>query len=200
MDSKSCPLTSNYITALEEVTQRDTWLGDSHFERIQALRERAEYDGRGRVQLQLRAFLALEIMATRGLVDIPLASIVQISKLRWPRSAAGITQLLRKLRAERDELTADTAEYELTHQPSVTDAQLRNDRRVRLIMKYNRVEAAAVLLRRSLRDTDVWESLGVIGTWLADATEHLGFEVRLNITNELLNQDEEASRRAWEQT
>jgi len=181
-----------------QVPTQETYLGDMHSVRLHALKDRADIGGRGRRLTQLRGFLALEIMCTRGLVDIPLASIVQISKLRWDRSATGIAKLLKTLRAERNDLIAQCAEFSFEGTVAMDPRVMTNDRRLQLIAKYNQVEEAAMLLRRSLRDTAVWKELGVLGTHLADTVEPLGFAVRMNIVDELLEQNEEIGRRAWE--
>jgi len=194
-----CPLTAKYVQALRLVPTKDTWLGDNYDVRMHVLAERAANSDCNRTLLQLRAFLALEIMVTRGLLDAPLASIVRVSSFRWPRSAAGLTQLLRVLREERSELIALSAEYMLENTAAVGIEALQQTRRERLIIKYERAEEAAMLLRRSLRATTTWSKLGIIGGLLAEAIEHLGFEVRMNIVDELLGQNEEIGRRAWEQ-
>jgi hypothetical protein len=195
----TCPLTLKYVQALKLVPVSDTWLGEMHGTRLATLTERAQRAGHSRRLLQLRSFLALEIMATRGLVDIPLASIVKVSKLRWSRSAAGIALLLTTLRTERDELVTLCAEHLFVGSGPV-DAihSMVHDRRTKLIKKYELVESAACLLRRSLRDTEVWTKLGILGENLAEAIEHMSFDARMNIVDELLEQNEESGRRAWE--
>lgn len=198
MNFRHCPITVKYVRELSLVPTRDTWLGDAHSMRLQVLKDRAAIGGFSKNTMRLRAFLAVEIMATRGLVDIPLASIVQVSRLRWPRSAVGLNQLLRVLRKERNELTVDSAEHLLTGSIAMDTKTMTNDRRERLITKYTRVEEAALILRRSLRDTRFWERLGEVGSLLAEAIEHLGFEVRMNIVDELLSQNGEIGRRAWD--
>jgi hypothetical protein len=194
----ACPLTGRYVQQLMLVPVSETWLGDMHSTRLHELKTRASYGGYSKRILQLRAFLALEIMVTRGLVDAPLASIAKVSRLRWQRSHAGITQLLCKLREERDELTADTAEHLLQGVANMDPRTLMNERRQRLIKKYEHAEEAAILLRRSLLNTDVWQRLGILGENLAEAVEHINFEVRMNIVDELLEQNGETVRRAWE--
>ncbi len=194
----ACPLTVRYVQQLMLVPVSETWLGDMHSTRLHELKARASYGGHSKRILQLRAFLALEIMATRGLVDVPLASIVQISRLRWARSRSGITELLCALRKERDDLTVAIAEHLLQDISNIDPRAMMNDRRRQLIKKYEHVEWAALLLRRSLLSTDVWQSLGILGEHLSESTEHLGFEARMNIVDELLEQNGETVRRAWE--
>lgn len=193
-----CPITRKYVAELMLVPTQATGLGDMHSIRLHLLKDRADVGGNGRRLTQLRGFLALEIMCTRGLVDIPLASIVKISKLRWDRSATGITKLLRALRAERNELIAQCAEFELGGVIAMGPKSMTHDRRLRLIKKYDLVEESAMLLRRSLRANEAWKELGALGTNLAETIEHLGFDVRMNIVDELLTQNEEIGRRAWE--
>ena len=194
----TCPLTENYVKGLALVPVKQTWLGDMHGTRLQTLRIRASVGGYSKKTLQLRAFLALEIMTTRGLVDVPLASIVKVSKLRWPRSAVGLTKVLSVLRAERAELMVACAEFKLEGVLNMDPRTMTNDRRLQLIQKYELVEEAAVLLRRSLRNTTFWEKLGAVGSLLAEAVEHLGFQVQMNIVDELLAQNDEEGRRAWD--
>lgn len=197
---RGCLITMRYVQALRLIPAKDSWLGDSYDVRLHVLKERAANGGCSKTIVQLRAFLALEIMTTRGLVDTPLASIVRVSTLRWPRSAVGLTQLLRRLRKEREELTVLCAEHLLQGFSPIDPTTMTNDRRTQLINKYERVEEAALLLRRALRATTFWTKLGAIGELLAEAIEHLGFEVRMNIVDELLAQNEEVGRRAWEQS
>jgi hypothetical protein len=196
---RGCPITMRYVQALSLVPTKDTWLGDAYDVRMHVLKERAANGGCTKTVVQLRAFLALEVMTTRGLVDAPLASIVRVSTLRWARSAVGITQLLKRLRKERAELTVQCAEFLLQGFSPIDPATMTNDRRTHLIAKYERVEEAALLLRRALRATTFWLKIGQIGELLAETIDHLGFEVRMNIVDELLSQNGEIGRRAWEQ-
>lgn len=193
----ACPLTQRYVQQLMLVPVSETWLGDMHSTRLHELKTRASYGGHSKRILQLRAFLALEIMVTRGLVDAPLSSIAKISKLRWARSHSGLTQLLCSLREEQQELSVACAEFLLEARPNGV-LEMMHSRRQKLIKKYEHAEWAALLLRRSLLDTNVWQSLGILGEHLSETTEHMGFHARMEIVDELLEQNGETVRRAWE--
>lgn len=193
-----CPITISY---LNEVNRGSNSTGS--LERLvvefETLWERAQSAGNSRVRLHQRAFLCVEIMATRGVSSAYNLGIPVVASLRWPKSAAGIAKLLKVLREQRTDLVAGQAEFIMDNTELNRGAeQLVNDKARRQIDYLTWLEDSAMLLRRSLRKGFIHSSLGSIGPKLCNMTKLLGIDAQLSIAEELLEQSEFKERRAWE--
>ncbi len=195
---EGCPLTLKFLDTLHNHFHDDVFW-QSKMPRVHHLHERAECAGSSRIRLHQRAFLAVEIMATRGIPSSYHIGFPGIASLRWNKSAAGIALLLTTLRIERDELIAGQVEFlmdssELNKGPE----QLLNAKAKRQIQFLTELEDAAMVLRRSLRKNFISQALSVVGLRLADSTFLLGQDAQLDIAQELLDQTENVERRAWD--
>lgn len=196
MKSIGCPIASSYITLLC-ATVGESIVHDRHRSHLHELTERAEVDAYGRTQVLLRAFLALEIMATRGIASLSPVDAGSVSRLRWDRSASGIAFLLKVVRAEKEEAIASNSEAVMLDMGRNAD-QISIHKQRKYADALEHVEDAAVLLRQSLKNTSTWKTLGVMGKHLWTSVTLLGVVARVGIAEELLELTAEADRRAWE--
>lgn len=191
-----CPIAGTYLLCLTTQVS-ESIVYDSKRAMLQLLSDRARADKNEAKQIKLRAFLALEIMATRGVASLSPLDAGTITRLRWDRSAKGIAKLLREVRIEKGEGLAANAEFALLG-GSRDAEQLATERRKKYVAIIETLEATAMLVRRSLRFTTVWMSLGIVGNRLWESTKLLGVDAKIGIAEELLELTEDADRRAWE--
>lgn len=199
MEQHGCPITLAYLNELIEERQH-LGIANAVEWRLLSLKDMAVVAGNSRQDLLMRSFLALEMMATRGLKADPVLGRDRLTAMRWPRSANGLALLLYSIRREATELCAEFAERRLLEQELVTTANdLRVTKQEWRLEGLRQFEAAAMLVRRSLKDTEVWKSLGNVGVRLhAVLNRSCGFDARVDIAHELLEQTSEVVRRAWE--
>lgn len=199
MAQPGCPVTLAYLHELK-VERQSLGCANAVEWKLLALNDMAEVAGCYRTEVLLRSFLALEVMATRGLKGDPVLGKDTLTAMRWTRSARGLTTLLHGIRVEIDELRADFTERIILDKSSAASAEdllyTKKEWRLEGLLHF---EAAAVLTRRALKATDVWRDLSRIGTYLAYVlSRSCGFEARLDVAHELLEQTSEKVRRAWE--
>jgi len=200
----SCPLTKNYVRGLSKFISDDVeiLLYESLVDEYNELAARCETAGNDIKVVQLRAFVAIEIMyywLTR-LNTISLDPILYTTDSP-PRSWQGLTKIARSHLHVKEEIEADQMERSI-----IGDHDVKND--IRLLRRMNEnanvglsslIVESAVLLRRSLRRRDS-EQIPRIGTYLAKACE-VANEVpsrRVLYVRWLLDTTEEQSARAWE--
>lgn len=198
-----CRLTLNYLVQLLSLVNDEAPLHDSYQSRLAEIGERIDAQPKPSIdQTRMRGFLAVEIMLTRTNPVPPVLSMQpeRLKALRWPRSSAGLTYVLKRVRAELDDMTVVNVEEDLgDNRLSAGTWNMLRTARDKRIKSLSLMEKSIEFLRLSLRKRHEDDNLGHIGGRLFDSLESgMGIEAKVQIAEELLEQTEGNIRRAWE--
>lgn len=211
----ACPVISSFLSQVHKYMGETTVLVADAYEHHLYLLEEALHQQRFRntvARQHQRAFLSVEWMLYRLPAHLPTNTTRQLEMSPWPRSREGLTNLIRMLRGDHEELVGVMTEYTfargMVYEPSspgqvpvrVGDGadQIYQSNRESLQDVYRFAGESAVILRQALRNPNV--KLTRIGTRLARSAiaARVGMAGLLELAELLMTQSENNAPRAWE--
>lgn len=197
----TCPVTRAYLNTVRNLydltlVQNELWL-----EPLNEWVERAEYGGGTRLLQHQRAFCCVELMLWMLMPEMCGGAVYAVKEYElrtWPRSREGLNYVLELANERRDDLLAEVTEYfYLAERPRGVD-QIWHENQRRAAELYKLICESCVILRQSLKNSDV--TLTRVGKRLALAANVARKHIpdMLNMAANLLEQQEGMASRAWE--
>ena len=210
-----CPVVATYAKYIQNYLEDEVFFADSYLERLNHYAELIVGQGMiSRARQHQRAFLCIELSLHCIAKEIQVREEQSSQYLRWERSSMGLSQLISSMRGNNEDLTGASMEYKFDrgnvhvtakHDDTVvvqrvgdsTD-QMYQENRHMLMEVYRLAGESAVILRRSLRNTEV--PLTRVGMRLGQAAEVARVDTTrlFYMLEALLDQTENNAPRAWE--
>lgn len=198
----TCLVTHAYLNTVRNLydfnlVQYEIWVDP-----LNELLDRAEHSDNSRLVQHQRAFYCIELMLFRFVMRHQPNWCVQDAAaaawLQWERSREGLNYVLEKANAVREDLVAEVTERYYLNERAVGANQMEQDEDHQRSKLYKLICESCVILRQALKNEEL--TLARVGKRLALASSVSTFYIddMLLFGEELLEQTEGMTRRAWQ--